>query len=94
MALAFELMGWIGSLLLIGAYFQVSRGAWRARSLQYQVCNGLAALLLVVYSWHETAYANVLINAVWLAVGLTALSAIVRLRSLRRRPSVIKRRVS
>lgn len=88
----FESMGWIGSLLFIGAYIQVSRGAWPARSLRYQVSNGLAALLLIAYSWHKMAYANVFINIVWLAVGITAIIAIVH--TLRKRSGITKRRRS
>jgi hypothetical protein len=90
MNVLFESIGWVGSLLFIGAYVQISRGAWPARSLRYQVSNGLAALLLVAYSWHKMAYANVFINIVWLAVGATAIIAIMH--TLRRRSGATKRR--
>jgi len=69
-------IGYVGAGLILLGYFQVSRGGWTGKSSAFQLTNLCGALLLVVYSVALTAYANVLLNVVWLIV---AIVAVVRL---------------
>lgn len=72
----FVIAGYLGSLLLLLAYFQVSHGRWKARSYIFQGTNAVAACLLFLYSLTIEAYPNVLLNAVFLSIAAAALFSI------------------
>jgi hypothetical protein len=72
------LLGFMGAGLILLAYLQVSRGAWKGKSLAFQLVNLFGALALVLYSIALTAYANVLLNVVWLVVAFIALVQLYR----------------
>jgi peptidoglycan/LPS O-acetylase OafA/YrhL len=74
----FSVIGFIGAALILLAYFQVSRHHWRPRQLSFQACNAAGAALLMLYSLHISAWPNVLLNAVWLAIGAYTLYKIAR----------------
>ncbi|HXH04860.1 MAG TPA: hypothetical protein VNI82_00335 [Candidatus Nitrosotenuis sp.] len=67
-----EIIGLLGAALLLFAYFQTSRGAWKGTSAQFQWFNIAASVCLVVYSGYKFAYANILLNTVWLVIGSLA----------------------
>jgi hypothetical protein len=73
-----SLLGFVGAGLILLAYLQVSRGAWQGKSLAFQLVNLFGALALVLYSIALTAYANVLLNVVWLVVAFIALVQLYR----------------
>ncbi|MBC7746790.1 hypothetical protein H7Y40_02285 [Pedobacter sp.] len=73
-----EILGFVGAIFLMYAYFQASRGRWLATSKAFQTCNVIAAVLLITYSGFKFAYANVLINLIWLVIGLLALWRLFR----------------
>ena len=41
-------IGWIGSLALVAAYFLVARGVWAGDSLKYNALNMSGAVLLII----------------------------------------------
>lgn len=71
-------LGFCGAFLVLSGYFQVSRGKWQARGMAFQLVNLVGASLLLVYSLLLFAYANVLLNVVWLAVAVAAIGNITR----------------
>jgi len=73
-----ESLGFIGAIFLMYAYLQASRGKWLATSKAFQICNSIAAVLLISYSGFKFAYANILINLIWLVIGLVALWRLAR----------------
>lgn len=75
-----SLMGFLGAGLILWAYFQVSREAWNGRSVRFQLVNLVGAVLLVIYATVLTAYANVVLNGVWVVVALVSLLRARRLR--------------
>ncbi len=68
-----SVLGFSGAILTLYAFFRVSHGEWKAKSKQFQLCNALAAALLILYSSYTHAYANVLLNVAWLIIAATAL---------------------
>lgn len=75
-----EAIGFLGAGLLLLAYFQLSRDHWASRSYHYQLTNVAASLLLVIYSVAKFAYANVLLNSIWLIIAVIAVFALLRSR--------------
>jgi hypothetical protein len=73
-------VGFTGAIFTLSAYFQVSRGKWKGTSTKFQVCNAVAALLLIWYGLQVQGYANVFLNAVWLLIALAALFRIASKR--------------
>ena len=66
----FEIIGWSGSGLLILAYVLVSSKKLLPEDFTYQAINLGGALCLLIYALHTLAYPFVLVNAIWLLIGL------------------------
>ena len=77
------LMGWIGTLGSIGAYFMLMQGRWQAASLRYSVLNGLAGLLAGTASALYGAWPSAASNFLWAGIATHSVVGIVRAR---RRP--------
>jgi multisubunit Na+/H+ antiporter MnhF subunit len=68
-----DTLGIIGATLLLLAYFMATTKRWQTHTLQYQLSNLGAAVLLIVYSYFKTAYVHVVINIVWASVAIIGL---------------------
>jgi hypothetical protein len=71
-------LGFCGAGLVLLGYLQVSRGQWDGKSMAFQLANFVGASMLLVYSLLLFAYANVLLNLVWLAVAVVAIRKMTR----------------
>jgi hypothetical protein len=69
MKLAVELVGWMGALLIIGAYALLSAGRLRSQSLTYHLMNILGAAGFVVNSGWNGALPSAALNVVWIGIG-------------------------
>jgi len=69
----FQIIGWSGSALLILAYVLVSSKKLSPEAVQYQLINLGGALFLLVYAIYTVAYPFVLVNFIWLIIGLNFL---------------------
>ena len=76
--LAVEVAGWLGAGALLGAYVLVSSGRLPARGHAFQLLNLAGAAGLVVNGVWHTAWPSVGLNVVWIAVGLAALTRLMR----------------
>jgi hypothetical protein len=68
-----DISGWVGALLILGAYSLLSNGKIQARSALYQWMNVVGALGLIVNSGWNTAWPSVALNVVWLGIAADAL---------------------
>jgi hypothetical protein len=73
MNLMIEILGWIGSLLVVGAYFMNFQGKLSVTSPVYVYANLIGALLLIVLTWHHRAFPSMAVNIVWVAVAIYAM---------------------
>ena len=79
-----ELAGWLGAAALLGAYVLVSSGILVPRGRAFQLLNlGGAAGLVINGAWHA-AWPSVGLNVVWIAVGLVALTRLIRAETVGR----------
>lgn len=74
----FTYLGYIGAVLILFAYFMVSTGRWKARSLIFQGTNVTAAFLLVAYALNIGAYPNMILNGAFMTIGLVTIGQLLR----------------
>lgn len=78
-----HVIGFVGTFLVLGAYFLLSAGRIKSASFAYQGFNLLGAALLTVYAVLLAAWASIALNAIWGLIALVALSRVVRPRSVK-----------
>jgi len=77
-------MGWIGTIGGISAYFLLTQGRWHATSLRYSALNGVAGVLAASASAVYGAWPSVTSNLVWCAIALHSALATLRARRAER----------
>ena len=65
-----ECAGWLGALLILGAYGLVTTGKLNARSALYQWMNIVGAVGFIINSGWNGAWPSAWRNIVWLAIGI------------------------
>lgn len=75
-----HIIGFAGTVLVLGAYFLLSAGRLRATSLKYQGLNLLGAGLLTAYGVLLSAWATIALNLIWGLIALAAVRAVLRPR--------------
>jgi uncharacterized membrane protein len=70
MAYIIQLLGYIGSILILISFIFVTRGKWKPQSKIYLFCNLIGALLLAIYQVWLGAYAGVLLNIVFASIAV------------------------
>ena len=71
-------IGWIGSLALVAAYFLVARGVWAGDSLKYNALNMSGAILLIINCAYVNAWPSAVANLFFLAVGVYTVITVKR----------------
>jgi hypothetical protein len=72
-----SMLGWIGSLLVIGAYGLNSYQKIKSDSLVFQLMNLAGGILLIINSVYKEAYPFTFINTVWVLIAIPAIFRIV-----------------
>ena len=73
MIFAINVLGWVGVVALLFAYWLVSTQKTMGDSRTYQGMNLLGAILVLMNSSYYGAYPSVGVNAAWIAIGAYAL---------------------
>ena len=68
-----EVIGWIGSILLLGSYFLNIKGKIKSTSTIYSVCNLIAGILFSIFTYARQTYPNMVVNIVWVLIAIEAL---------------------
>jgi hypothetical protein len=68
-----EVFGWLGAILVLIAYFMISKGKAKPDSIQFQLINILGASFLIYYTYSFEAYASMAVNIIWVFIGLSSL---------------------
>lgn len=82
-----HVIGFIGTFLVLGAYFLLSTGRIKAASVQYQGINLIGAALLTLYGFLLAAWASIALNAIWGLIALVAVLRVVRTRRTKGAPA-------
>jgi len=73
-----DIIGWIGSVMVIAAYGLNSYQKIKSDSLVFLLLNMVGGVFLIIYSVYYTAYANTFINVVWVIIAIPAIVQLIR----------------
>lgn len=76
--LLIDVLGWLGTFLIVSAYGLLSMGRLTGSSLIYQGMNLLGAFLLGANAAYYKAYPSVGINVIWILIGAVTLPRLLR----------------
>jgi hypothetical protein len=71
--LLIEIIGWVGAVLVLGAYVLVTAGRLSGSSPAFQWMNAIGAAFFVLNSWWHGAIPSMVLNIIWSGIGLAAL---------------------
>ncbi|MEM7257476.1 MAG: hypothetical protein AAF404_08815 [Pseudomonadota bacterium] len=71
--LFFDVAGLIGVFVYVGSYTALQFGRIDGNSIQYCLCNGAAASLVLISLFHDFNLASAIIQIVWISVSLFGL---------------------
>lgn len=68
-----EIIGWIGTILIVGAYFFNINGKVKSTSVPYIISNLIGGLLFSIYTYAHRTYPNMVVNVIWVFIAIAAL---------------------
>jgi len=69
-----EIMGWIGSVIIVGSYALNITGRLEATHKLYVLANILGGLFFVVNTYFHQAYPSMFVNIVWVIIAIVMLN--------------------
>jgi hypothetical protein len=73
-----EIIGWIGAVCILWAYYLISSGKVTNKSLFFQWLNFVGAILLIVYTVSLKAYPSAFVNIIWLIIAVVGITKLYR----------------
>jgi formate hydrogenlyase subunit 3/multisubunit Na+/H+ antiporter MnhD subunit len=71
----FNVVGTVGSLLVLFGFYRTSVGRWTNKSPLYELDNVVGSILIIVYQVRLHAYISVIVNVIWAAVAFIGISS-------------------
>ncbi|MEP7236649.1 MAG: hypothetical protein ABI685_02250 [Ferruginibacter sp.] len=68
-----EIIGWIGAVLIIGAYYLNINGKIKSSSSGYIVSNLLGGIFFTINTLVHHAYPSMIVNIIWIFIAIAAL---------------------
>ena len=68
-----EFIGWTGAIFSLLAYSLNSLNFILSQSIEYLVMNVVGCFLLIIYTYRKKAYANSVLNSIWLFMTVVAM---------------------
>ena len=72
-----EIVGWYGTIAIVGAYGLSSFNIVSSQSLIYQLLNVTGAIGIAIISLRKKTYQPAVLNIIWTIIGLVALVKIL-----------------
>lgn len=73
-----NILGIVGTILLLFGFFRVNSGKWDDKSFWFELDNLLGASFIIIYQLYYHAYVTVIANAIWGVIALWGLIMFVR----------------
>lgn len=73
-AVASEILGGVGAVLILFGFYRTSIGRWTNKSFWYEFDNLLGAVLLSIYHLQTRTYASLVLNLVWAIVAFRGIT--------------------
>lgn len=74
----FEIIGWIGAITFIVAYFLLSINKLSSDKAMYHILNAIGAFCLVVNSIYLNDTPNFFVNFVWMGIALYSIFRVIK----------------
>ncbi len=71
--LLIDIIGWLGAVLLLTAYFLISSNRIKGASKSYQILNLIGSGALIVNSAFYRAFPSAFVNVIWIGIALYSL---------------------
>lgn len=68
-----EIIGWIGSVLIVGAFALNALDKISSTSNNYQIANLLGGICFIINTLEHKAYPSVFVNVVWVIIAMIAI---------------------
>ncbi len=68
-----EIIGWIGAVLIVGAYSLNIYGKIKSSSVLYIVSNLLGGIFFTINTLVHQAYPSMIVNIIWVFIAVAAL---------------------
>lgn len=68
-----EIVGWIGSVLIVGSYFLNIQGKLESTDKKYIWSNLLGGICFIINTYAHQAYPSVAVNIIWVLIALFAI---------------------
>ncbi|MBK7432810.1 MAG: hypothetical protein IPI66_02235 [Chitinophagaceae bacterium] len=68
-----EIIGWIGAVLIVGAYFLNINGRMKSDAPAYIFSNLLGGVFFTINTLVHHAYPSMLVNIIWVLIAIAAL---------------------
>jgi len=65
-----EIFGWVGSILILGAYFFSLKNWWKTTDYLYIISNVVGGTLLTINTVSHHAYSSSALNFIWVVVAI------------------------
>ena len=75
-----NVMGIIGALAIVAAYYLLQSGRWKSEDAIYSACNALGAALILLSLVVEPNLPSIVIESFWLLISLAGLFRSLRAR--------------
>ncbi|MCX6313374.1 MAG: hypothetical protein NTX08_01415 [Sphingobacteriales bacterium] len=73
MHILIEIIGWIGSVLILGSYFFNINGKLKSNSKTYIISNLLGGIFFTINTLVHQAYPSMIVNIIWIFIAIAAL---------------------
>lgn len=81
MTIAIELLGWTGTLLIVGAFFLVSRGKVDPKGRTYLLMNLAGSLGVGIDVYTDRSWPALTLQVVWILIALTGILGTAKKKS-------------
>lgn len=68
-----EIIGWIGAVLIVGAYFLNINGKLKSSSTVYIISNLIGGIFFTINTLVHQAYPSMIVNIIWVFIAVAAL---------------------
>ena len=68
-----EIIGWIGSVLIVGAYFLNINGKLKSSSVIYIISNLIGGIFFSINTFVHRAFPSMVVNIIWVIIAIAAL---------------------
>lgn len=68
-----EIVGWIGSILIVGSYLLNIQGKIESKDIRYIWANLLGGICFIINTYAHNAYPSVAVNIIWVIIAIFAI---------------------